>query len=126
MTIIVDFLYNTCAYFKENDTRIRNELFKKFNINAAHGTLVPNTMTEVVYNNKTVFVTISDRKPRVNGTYLELSEEAAKELGIEEEGLVNCQIIIPYTTKELFWTYFNLAVYFLPLCSLILIVRFYS
>lgn len=126
LTIIVDFLLNTCAYFKENDTKIRDELFKKFNINAAHGTLRPNSLTEVLYNNKTAYVTISDRKPRINGTYLELSEAAAKELGIEEEGLVKCQIIIPYTIKELLCTYSKLAVFFLPFISLILIIRFYS
>lgn len=126
LTIIEDFESNKCAYYKENDTKIRDELMERFNVNAAVGLLPPNTTAEVTYKNRKTLVTISDRQPRVNETYLELSEEAAKKLGIEEEGIFNCYITLPVSTKEFYMRYIKTAVYFLPFFMLIIIIRIYS
>lgn len=83
-----------CIYSKkEND-----EQFEEFGTNAAHYTLPPHTYVDVRYFKKTIPLQINDRplKSPYSNNVLELSLSAAKKLGIEDPGAVDCYIRIPF------------------------------
>lgn len=94
-------------------------MFKKYRVNAAHATLPHNTMVEVTYNNKTINLTINDRFKKKNNVLLELSEEAAKDLGIEHEGLVPCILVIPVLRDYELISYLKYVGFFFTILILI-------
>lgn len=70
---------------------------KKFNpddLTAAHRTLRFGTLVEVrnLSNNRTVIVEINDRGPFVKKRIIDLSEQAAKELGLTSAGVALVEI----------------------------------
>ncbi|VVC31879.1 RlpA-like protein, double-psi beta-barrel domain [Cinara cedri] len=82
-----------CEFYKETDPKEIQYLNTEFNVlNAAHLSLPPYTRVEVWHNKYSVIVMINDRLPRSNGTLLDLSNEAAEQLGVAQEGFLSCRI----------------------------------
>lgn len=73
------------------------EKFNKHDMTAAHKTLPFNTVVEVteIESGKKVKVRINDRGPYAKGRIIDLSEKAAKRLGIDKKGhsMVKLRII---------------------------------
>jgi len=68
---------------------------KSFGLYASHPLLPTNSMVEVKHNGKIVTVTITNQNVKNNNnSILNLSREAAKELGIEKEGLFECNLLL--------------------------------
>lgn len=63
-------------------------------INAAHESLPPYTLIRLTHKDRgfTIIVTINDRVPKTNGTILDLSNGAAKKLGINDGEIIPCKI----------------------------------
>jgi rare lipoprotein A len=72
------------------------EVFDKRKITAAHKTLPFKTYVEVtnLKNGKKVIVKINDRMPKTSKRIIDLSEEAAKQLGMIRDGVVNVELRI--------------------------------
>jgi len=70
------------------------EIFDQNAVSAAHTTLPIPSIIEVtnLANNKTIRVRLNDRGPFVDGRILDLSREAAAELGYEREGTARVRI----------------------------------
>lgn len=68
--------------------------FDPHKLTAAHNTLPLNTKAKVtnLANRRSVEVTINDRGPGVPGRVIDLSERAAKQLGMKKEGLALVRI----------------------------------
>jgi len=82
-----------CSYYKPKDEQVNENMLNSFGLFAMHPLLPINSMVKVEHNDSTVMVTISSQRPEnKNNSILELSREAAKALGIEKEGLVNCSL----------------------------------
>ena len=62
------------------------ERFNKNELTAAHKTLPFNSIVEVNYNGRTVRVRINDAGPYRGGRIIDLSEAAARELGLIARG----------------------------------------
>jgi len=68
---------------------------KSFGLYASHPLLPTNSMVEVEHNGKTVIVKITNQNIKNNNnSILDLSRQAAKELGIEKEGFFDCNLQI--------------------------------
>ena len=72
------------------------ELFNKDKLTAAHRTLPFDTIARVtnLLNGRSVDVRINDRGPFVKGRIIDLSEAAARELGMIREGVVPVKVKI--------------------------------
>lgn len=70
------------------------EKFNKNKLTAAHKTLPFNTRVLVtsLKNNKSVIVRINDRGPFVGDRIIDLSEAAAKELGLKDQGVTSIRM----------------------------------
>jgi rare lipoprotein A len=70
------------------------EIYDKEKMTAAHNSLPLGTVATVtdVETGKSVEVTINDRGPNVDGRILDLSHAAARQLGLEEEGVAKVRI----------------------------------
>jgi len=68
--------------------------FDKNAMTAAHKTLAMGTSVQVrsIKTNQTVIVKITDRGPYVKGRIIDLSEEAAKRLGMKHAGILEVEI----------------------------------
>jgi len=68
--------------------------FDRNKLTAAHNTLPLNTKARVIdlENGKSVEVTINDRGPHVRGRVIDLSERAARRLGMKKKGLARVEI----------------------------------
>lgn len=96
------------------------ELYNKYGLNAAHPVLSTNTKVEVIANNKKVLLTINNRQSSTNESIIELSEEAAKVLDINEEGLVQCSVLVPVIENN---TVLKAIQYVIPYLGLMLLLR---
>lgn len=78
------------------------EIYNMYAITAAHKTLPLGTYVRVtnLYNGKTVNVRINDRGPFVRGRIIDLSYEAAKQLGIVVQGTAPVEIVALGSIKE--------------------------
>jgi len=63
------------------------EIFNKNGLTAAHKTLPFNTRLKITHNGKSVIVRINDRGPFIKGRSLDLSEGAAKQIGMFRKGV---------------------------------------
>ncbi|GAB4399147.1 MAG: hypothetical protein OHK0053_18860 [Microscillaceae bacterium] len=72
------------------------EVFDKDKLTAAHKTLPFQTQVEVtnLKNGKKVSVRINDRMPKTSKREIDLSEEAARRLGMLQDGVVNVSLRI--------------------------------
>ena len=77
-----------------NHRTANGEIFDQNAVSAAHTTLPIPSIIEVtnLANNKTIRVRLNDRGPFVDGRILDLSREAAAELGYEREGVARVRI----------------------------------
>ena len=83
-------------YGKEHQGRLTasGRRFDRRKLTAAHNTLPLNTRAIVtnLENGKSVEVTIDDRGPGIRGRVIDLSEHAARRLGMKKEGLALVKI----------------------------------
>jgi rare lipoprotein A (peptidoglycan hydrolase) len=70
------------------------EVYNMNDMTAAHKTLPFGTRLKVIYKGKSVEVRINDRGPFIPGRHLDLSREAAKQLGIIGPGVDKVQVEI--------------------------------
>ena len=78
------------------------ETFDTGKLTAAHRTLPFGTMVKVTRpgSQRSVTVRINDRGPFVAGRVIDLSRAAARELGMEKDGLANVKVeILPVATS---------------------------
>ncbi|MFP4368554.1 MAG: septal ring lytic transglycosylase RlpA family protein [Bacteroidota bacterium] len=70
------------------------EIFDQNKLTAAHKTLPFNTKVKVVNlrNSRTVTVRINDRGPFVGGRIIDLSKEAARQIGMINDGVVKVRV----------------------------------
>lgn len=70
------------------------ERFDRFEVSAAHKTLPLPSIVEVtnLANGKRLKVRINDRGPFVDGRIIDLSQEAAKKLGFEKQGVAKVRV----------------------------------
>lgn len=81
-----------------------------YGVSAAHVILPTGTRIFLTINNKTISVSINDEVPRIDGTILDLSNDAAFELDLPREGIYPCKIRIKQS--EIFtWHYFFKQLY---------------
>lgn len=114
-----------CSYRRSRDNEIntpRNDslITHKFNdtINIANSKLPLDTRLKISYNNKTIVAIINDQNTKENETIVELSEVAAFNLDIKQEGTVPCEIkILPPPTKKV--KKFTSLIYIVPFFSAI-------
>jgi len=71
-------------------------IFSNKKLTAAHRTLPFGSRVKVtnLSNNKSVIVTINDRGPFIKGRIIDLSQEAARQLGFLADGVTNVFIIM--------------------------------
>lgn len=82
-----------CSYYKPKNEQVNKYMLNSFGLFASHPLLPINSMVKVEHNDSTVIVLISSQhSENKNNSILELSREAAKALGIEKEGLVDCSL----------------------------------
>lgn len=84
-----------CSYSKSKDQATTNKLYETYGLNAAHVILPQYTKVEVSLKNKKILLTVNDQSAKVNGSILELSDEAARVMDINEEGLFPCTVKVP-------------------------------
>lgn len=83
----------TCEYHENGDLEEVQYLNNEFHyLNAAHYNLPPFVQMRVWYGSSSIVVTINDRLPRSNGTLLDVSNAAARTLGINRGGYWPCRI----------------------------------
>lgn len=72
------------------------EIFDMYKKSAAHRTLPFGTVLQVtnMENNKSVIVKVNDRGPFKAGRILDLSFQAAKEIGMLESGVVEVKLTV--------------------------------
>lgn len=75
-------------YGTESGNRTANgEPFDGTSLTAAHRTLPFGTMLKVIYQGREVVVRINDRGPFISGRQLDLSEAAARRIGLTRAGV---------------------------------------
>lgn len=81
------------SYFEGHRTA-SGEIFSNSKMTAAHRTLPFGTKVLVtnLANHKTVIVTINDRGPFVKGRIIDVSQQAARDLGIYQHGVARVSI----------------------------------
>ena len=72
------------------------ERFDQNKVSAAHKTLPMPTIVKVINleNNKELIIRINDRGPFVDGRIIDLSKEAAKQLGVLEKGVAKVRVVV--------------------------------
>ena len=72
------------------------EIFDQNKVSAAHKTLPMPTIVKVINleNKKELILKINDRGPFVNGRIIDLSKEAARQLGFLDEGTAKVRVIV--------------------------------
>jgi len=112
----------TCSYQKPTNKTLSNETYKIYGLNAANNLLPHHTKVEVNYNEKKVLIEINDHEQTApQGVLLELSEEAAKVLDVENEGIITCRVSIPFVENN--W-YLKGLTYLLPYICVMFLIRF--
>jgi rare lipoprotein A len=86
--------YGVASFYTEDDWTASGEKFNTHALTAAHPTLPFGTRLRVtnVTNGRSVVVRINDRGPFVPGRVVDLSEQAAENLGMVERGIVKVKL----------------------------------
>lgn len=77
-------------------------LYRAYGPSAANAELRPDTVIEVIFNHTKQFITINNLVENTNDSLLVLSEDAARLLGIETEGIVDCAMRVPLMRNCMF------------------------
>ncbi len=90
------------AHYFQGRTTANGEKFDMYKMTCAHKTLPFNTILRVrnLRNNKVVYVRVNDRGPYVKGRSIDLSYQAAKELGYIKYGVTRIEYQIVKSKKE--------------------------
>lgn len=112
-------------YNKTHDPKFAKYQYRSFGVNAKHSKFSPGTIVEVTYKKTRALIQINNVP--LNSTnkdiILELSDEAAQELGIKNEGIVPCTVQVSlYENSALAREFWNL----IPLISLFIGILVYS
>jgi rare lipoprotein A len=105
-SLIALVLFSSCGYvtktglasyyadYYEGRTTANGEIFRQSKKTAAHKTIPFGTKVVVtnLKNNKSVVVRINDRGPFVNGRIIDLTKNAAKRIGMLNDGVANVKI----------------------------------
>ncbi len=105
-SLIALVLFSSCGYvtktglasyyadYYEGRTTANGEIFRQSKKTAAHKTIPFGTKVVVtnLENNKSVVVRINDRGPFVNGRIIDLTKNAAKRIGMLNDGVANVKI----------------------------------
>lgn len=75
------------SYYNKGHTTASGEKFDPKGLTVAHKSLPFGTKLDLCYNDKKITVRVNDRGPFVKNRILDLSEGAAKALGIKERGV---------------------------------------
>ncbi len=91
--------YMVCSYYADKfhgRTTSNGEIFNMYKLTCAHKTLPFNTMLKVTNedNGKSVVVRVNDRGPFIEGRDLDLSYEAARQVGMIGEGVKKLKVEI--------------------------------
>lgn len=81
-----------CSIYDNVATTANGEPFHEYSLTAAHRTLPFNSRVKVTYKKRSIVVRINDRGPFIKGRILDLTPSAAERLGLDDEGLGNCEI----------------------------------
>jgi rare lipoprotein A len=86
--------YGVASFYTEDEWTASGEKFNTHALTAAHPTLPFGTRLRVtnVTNGRSVVVRINDRGPFVPGRVVDLSEQAAENLGMVESGIVKVKL----------------------------------
>jgi rare lipoprotein A len=86
--------YGVASFYTEDEWTASGEKFDTHALTAAHPTLPFGTRLRVtnVTNGRSVVVRINDRGPFVPGRVVDLSEQAAENLGMVERGIVKVKL----------------------------------
>jgi rare lipoprotein A len=86
--------YGVASFYTEDEWTASGERFNTHAMTAAHPTLPFGTRLRVtnVTNGRSVVVRINDRGPFVPGRVVDLSEQAAENLGMVERGIVKVKL----------------------------------
>jgi len=91
-------------YKKRYDGRrtTSGEIYRSKKLTAAHPTLPLGTLVEVenLFNNKSVIVKINDRCREHEEVFIDLSREAARQLGMIKQGKAKVRITIVKETNQ--------------------------
>lgn len=75
------------SWYKHGKVTANGEKFNPSGLTAAHKSLPFGTKLKVTYKNKNVVVRVNDRGPFAKGRILDLSQGAARRLGITKKGV---------------------------------------
>jgi rare lipoprotein A len=86
--------YGVASFYTEDEWTANGEKFNTHALTAAHPTLPFGTRLRVtnVTNGRSVVVRINDRGPFIPGRVVDLSEQAAENLGMVERGIVKVKL----------------------------------
>lgn len=85
-----------CLYRKSNNKNESDEMTKKFGLNVGYGKLPAGTQVKVTYSDRTLLLTINDEASLDSSAeVLHITDDVAKEFGIEFEGPVPCVVVVP-------------------------------
>lgn len=112
-------------YNKTHDPKLARYQYRSFGVNAQHSKFPPGTIVEVTYKRTSALIQINNNP--LNSTdkdiVLALSDEAAQELGIKDEGIVPCTVQVSlYENSAIAREFWNL----IPLISLFICILVYS
>lgn len=84
-----------CEYRKPLNRTLTRTIYKKIGFNAANPYLAVGTYVEVQAGDDKIIVQVTDQPMNSPEVLLNLSEESARELGIEDEGIFDCITHVP-------------------------------
>lgn len=91
--MIAVILIGLASWYNQGHTTANGERFNPHALTAAHRTLPFNTRVRVTHKGRTVVVRINDRGPFVHNRIIDLSEGAARRLGIRGVSKVTLEIV---------------------------------
>lgn len=114
-----------CSYHKPNTTEvteISDQIYYTYGLNASHPLSQYGMEVEITYRSKKLNILVNNLLMISNETFLELSEEAANELGIIENTVVRCEISI-MTEEEPYGIFIKpisiFTIYIIAFCMII-------
>lgn len=98
-------LYGDCYFNNLTITEESNQLFEEFGVSAAHKSLETHSQVMLLYGNESIILNINSRIPSDNSTILEISNIAARVLGIRNGGKFKCRVL--YEEKSFLYSFIS-------------------
>ena len=93
--LVLGVIVGLASWYNEGHTTANGERFDPKGLTAAHRTLPFGTKVRVTHKGRSVIVRINDRGPFVPGRIIDLSEAAARQLGITGVAKVTLEVLTP-------------------------------